>query len=203
MTGRPGIGSRGVLSLVLGRSMAGACRAPAVQRVGGQGPPAASGADAAPAFVPPAAPPIVWPDAGEVMPPAPPPPPSGLFPHPFGGSFVDPGLGGDPSGMFGGPAASAGAPRIVYPLDGSMHPVNIFQITIQWSRGASRAPLFRLRFENQAGRYDVFTPCAPAAADPDQCIYPLPDKIISCQEDEKCGDSAVCKNGACVPIVIQ
>jgi len=55
--------------------------------------------------------------------------------------FKDPSLGDDVKDKFGGANDAAGAPTIVYPLDHSMHPMNLQQITFQWSRGKSMAKL--------------------------------------------------------------
>src|SRR5882724_4663445 len=49
--------------------------------------------------------------------------------------FKDSSLGDDVKDKFGGANDAAGAPTIVYPLDHSMHPMNLQQITFQWSRG--------------------------------------------------------------------
>ena len=56
--------------------------------------------------------------------------------------FKDPSLGDDVKDKFGGANDAAGAPTIVYPLDHSMHPMNLQQITFQWSRGKSKARFF-------------------------------------------------------------
>src|SRR5215831_4354615 len=69
-----------------------------------------------------------------------PSPPPGTFVFPY----VDPSIPGAPTAFTGPAGDAAGAPRIVYPLDGAMHPVNIGQITFQWSRGAPQSRVFRL-----------------------------------------------------------
>jgi hypothetical protein len=77
--------------------------------------------------------------------------------------YVDPAIPGAP-GEFSGPAGDAsGAPRIVYPLDGAMHPINIGQITFQWSRGATTSKVFRLTLARGDGtRYELYVPCTTA-----------------------------------------
>jgi WD40 repeat protein len=146
------------------------CRAPGVTPVATGGAPVDDAAAPPPTGAPP--PPFIsWPDVGEAPPPS--TLPIGepeLVPKPWAGKHVAPGLSGDPAGAFTGAAAPMGAPRVVYPLDGSMHPINIFQITIQWTRGNTTSTVFRLHFENQGGTFDVFAPCAAA-----QCTFQMPE----------------------------
>jgi hypothetical protein len=96
---------------------------------------------------------------------------------PWGGRFVDPKLPADPATAFIGDPAVGGpaAPRIVYPLEGSLHPTNLTDITVQWTnpqRLGGRSLQFRLRFQNERGSYDVFVPCTDA-----ECSYAIPESV--------------------------
>jgi WD40-like Beta Propeller Repeat len=88
------------------------------------------------------------------------PPQPGTFTFPY----VDPAVPGAPA-VFTGPAgAQAGAPQIVYPLDSAMHPINIGQITLQWSRGAATSRVFRFALAQPDGtRYELYAPCTTSA----------------------------------------
>jgi hypothetical protein len=100
-------------------------------------------------------------------------PPAATVPStgPWGGTYVDPALPADAPKMFSGRESPAAAPAIVYPLDGSLHPTNLFDITVQWRPGSVGQTLFRLRFENDRGRYDIYAGCTEA-----ECRYPLPEE---------------------------
>ncbi len=92
----------------------------------------------------------------------------------------DPFLPVDPTDKFGGSEDGSKKPRIVYPLDGSVHPINIKQIKLQWSQGRPARPmmmndpqtydLFRLRFVSARGTYDYYVPCLNAP----ECRYDMP-----------------------------
>lgn len=93
-------------------------------------------------------------------------PGSGTFSFPY----VDPAVPGAPGKFGGGTGAAAGAPRVVYPLDGAMHPVNIGNITLQWSRGAATSRVFRVSLARpDAIRYDLYVPC-----DAESCQFAPP-----------------------------
>jgi len=106
-------------------------------------------------------------EVGSVPPPAPSVPSTG----PWGGTYVDPALPPGAPMMFSGRASGAGAPVVVYPLDGSLHPTNLFDTTIQWRQGAAGQAVYRVRFENDRGHYDLFTGCAEA-----ECRFPMPEE---------------------------
>src|SRR6185369_12362269 len=98
-------------------------------------------------------PPIVDPIATDRTPP-------GSFTFPY----VDPRVPGAPTAFGGATGAAAGAPRLVYPLDGAVHPSNIGQITLQWSRGAPTSRVFRVTLARADGtRYELYAPCDTAA----------------------------------------
>jgi hypothetical protein len=91
--------------------------------------------------------------------------------NPWSGQYLDPSLPPMAPGSFSGPGketATAG-PQIVYPLQRSLHAINVLDITIQWRRGDAAQTLFRLRFQNERGSYELYVPCAL-----DECTYPVP-----------------------------
>jgi hypothetical protein len=82
--------------------------------------------------------------------------PSSTFNFPY----VDPRVPTAPTAFGGGPGDASGAPRIVYPLDGAMHAINIGQITLQWSQGAATSQVFRVTLARADGtRYELYVPC--------------------------------------------
>jgi hypothetical protein len=88
---------------------------------------------------------------------------------PFRFPYVDPAVPGARDKFDGGDGSASGAPAIVYPLDGAMHPINIGDITFQWRRGDVRNRLYRLRLEGDGARYEFYVPCTVAS-----CLYALP-----------------------------
>ena len=88
---------------------------------------------------------------------------------PFTFPYVDPAIPEAP-GQFGGIAGDAtGAPRIAYPLDGAMHPLNIGAIKFQWARGATANRVFRIRLDDGHTHYDFYVPCTL-----ENCLYDIP-----------------------------
>jgi hypothetical protein len=88
---------------------------------------------------------------------------------PFSFPYVDPAIPAAP-GQFGGqPGDATGAPSVVYPLAGAMHPINIGAITFQWRRGDESNRVFRIRLDDGSNRYDFYVPCTL-----DTCLYSLP-----------------------------
>jgi hypothetical protein len=74
-------------------------------------------------------------------------------------------------------------PVVVYPLPGSMHPINSADITFQWRRAPGVAPMaqtvFRIRLRRVNGdTFEFFAPCNHTSAVPPaidtQCVYHLP-----------------------------
>ena len=95
----------------------------------------------------------------------------GTVATPFSFPYVDPAVPDAPH-EFGAPAGDpAGAPKIVYPLDGAMHAVNIGDITFQWTRGAASNRVFRIRLDDGQSQFDFYVPCTIAS-----CLYALPAK---------------------------
>ncbi len=148
---------------------------PAVVSQGGQTGPDRVAPDGMPGMVP-----LGPGDGGFTLPDAGAPMPDGSGPDgmpaaptyrqgPFGGSYVDPNLGGDPAARFSGTAAVGTGPEIVYPLDGFMHAINIRQLRVLW-RPNGRANAYRIRFRNDRGTYDLYTSCAT-----DTCSFDLPE----------------------------
>jgi hypothetical protein len=88
-----------------------------------------------------------------------------------------------PSALFSGPADPdlAQKPQIVYPLAGSIHPINLADITFQWQRASAAAQtVFRIRLRRAANgeTFEFFTPCNHTnvlrLAVDEECIYHLP-----------------------------
>jgi hypothetical protein len=89
---------------------------------------------------------------------------------PWGGQFVDPALPATAPAMFSGQETMTGGPTVVYPLDGSLHPTNLLDMTVQWRQGARGQAIYRLRLDNEHGSYDIFAPCSVA-----ECTYSVPE----------------------------
>ncbi len=85
------------------------------------------------------------------------------------GAWVDPDLSTDVVGDFDGSETTSGAPQLVYPLDGSMHAMNLANITFQWTRGSADNSVFRIEVTGFGQRYRLYVPCTT-----DECIYKLP-----------------------------
>jgi hypothetical protein len=84
--------------------------------------------------------------------------------------FVDPTLPpGTPDTFGGGASANDARPQVVYPLAGSMHPINLGDITFQWSQGKSQNQVFRVEVTGGSRTYDFYLPCTRS-----QCIYQMP-----------------------------
>jgi hypothetical protein len=82
---------------------------------------------------------------------------------------------------FAGPAdpAAASAPRLVYPLPGSLHPINIGDITFHWHRASPAQTLFRIHLSGAGRAYDFYVPCdrpasVPQPAREDACVHVMP-----------------------------
>ena len=97
----------------------------------------------------------------------------------------------NPGSLFGGTASPSTAPGIVYPLENSMHAINILQMTVQWRRADSTQSLFRIRIAGAGGGgdagatpWDFFVGCdnpapvvgfAVATGDSaNECVFTLP-----------------------------
>jgi Tol biopolymer transport system component len=73
-------------------------------------------------------------------------------------------------------------PVVMYPLPGSMHPINLADITFQWRRAPGVAPmgqtLFRIRLQRGSDTFEFFAPCNHTSAVPPaldtECVYHLP-----------------------------
>ncbi|HEX4406403.1 MAG TPA: hypothetical protein VH560_16305, partial [Polyangia bacterium] len=97
--------------------------------------------------------------------------------------FQDPALSPSSpvSGQFSGtsnPDPTA-KPVIVYPLAGSVHPINLADITFQWRRAPAAAQtLFRIRLQRADGDvFEFFVPCHAStmgASTTSQCVYAMP-----------------------------
>jgi hypothetical protein len=99
-----------------------------------------------------------------------------------------------PPERFAGPADPGNAPRIVYPLAGSLHPINISDLTFHWRRASAAQTLFRIRLTGRARSYDFYAPCntpasLPRPAGPPDCVYTLPPAAWLNLAAENRGDS--------------
>jgi hypothetical protein len=61
-------------------------------------------------------------------------------------------------------------PLIVYPLDGSMHPMNLSLMTFQWNQANSSNTLFRIETKVGGATFDFYVTCAAG-----QCQFPMPE----------------------------
>ena len=79
--------------------------------------------------------------------------------------------------FFNPETALGAAPHIVYPLSGSVHPVDLGELTIQFRRGRGDFSVFRVRIATPDERlaYDFFTPCLALAGD--GCRYLLKGRV--------------------------
>jgi WD40-like Beta Propeller Repeat len=75
--------------------------------------------------------------------------------------------------FFNPETALGDAPEIVYPLSGSVHPIDLRRLTVQFRRGRDDFQVFRVRIEapDSGVVYDFFTPCLAVAGD--GCRYLL------------------------------
>jgi WD40-like Beta Propeller Repeat len=90
--------------------------------------------------------------------------------------FKDSTLGDDVRGAFPATETATGAPKLLYPLPGSMHPMNLGDITFQWLRGRSTDSLFRIDVEADKKSFKLYVPCADSGSTaPEACIYKLPE----------------------------
>jgi hypothetical protein len=76
---------------------------------------------------------------------------------------------------------AADKPALIYPLAGSVHPIDIGKLTLQWRSGTAMLGYYRVRVTPVRApdrRYDFYIPCrappGPVAPLPDECQYELP-----------------------------
>jgi hypothetical protein len=91
----------------------------------------------------------------------------------------------NPSTLFGGAPNTdpASAPGIMYPLQNSMHAINILQMTVQWTRSDATQSLFRIRIAG-AKNWDFYAGCdhpaavagfsVPSGTLANECVFTLP-----------------------------
>jgi hypothetical protein len=90
--------------------------------------------------------------------------------------FKDPSLDDDVRKQFPETEAADGAPSLLYPLSGSMHPMNLGDIVFQWRRGRMTDSLFRIDIDSAEQSFRLYVPCGDAgSAAPDACVYQLPE----------------------------
>ncbi len=85
-------------------------------------------------------------------------------------SYKDSSLPADVGSKFGGAASTSGAPALVYPLNQSLHPMNLSNITFQWSQGAATNTVFRVQAAGGGQTFNLYVPCTQA-----QCTYAMPE----------------------------
>jgi hypothetical protein len=95
------------------------------------------------------------------------------------GCFIEPSVSTDAATLFEGAAGTA--PELVYPLAGSMHPLNLPDITFHWTRADATQQVFRLHIEGSK-TYDLYFPCTAyplplPAGDADECVAEIPESI--------------------------
>jgi hypothetical protein len=103
---------------------------------------------------------------------------------------VEQGAPDDAGDWFWNPETELGeAPEIVYPLNGSAHPLDLRQLTVQFRRGRSDFRVFRVRVEAPAEQlsFDFFTPCI--AVGDDGCRYLLEGTVWDSARRELVGKS--------------
>jgi hypothetical protein len=83
-------------------------------------------------------------------------------------AFKDPKLAADVKDQFGG-APAAGA-ALIYPLNNSLHPNNLGDITFQWTKTSARNQVWRIDITDGTDTFHIFAPC-PAL----QCVYKMPE----------------------------
>jgi hypothetical protein len=89
--------------------------------------------------------------------------------------FKDAALDDDVRSKFPEAEDATGAPALLYPLAGSMHPMNLGDIVFQWRRGRAGDDLFRIDVDAGGQSFRLFVTCNAAAADPMACTYQLPE----------------------------
>jgi hypothetical protein len=89
--------------------------------------------------------------------------------------FKDETLGDDVRSQFPETEVTEGAPSLIYPLSGAMHPMNLGEVTFQWRRGRATDSLFRIDLSSASQTFSLFVPCGAAAAAADACVYQLPE----------------------------
>ncbi len=81
------------------------------------------------------------------------------FPENCGAAkHCDPGVPTDAPDLFSGEASSAGAPKVLYPLANSLHPINFAQLTLQWTRDPAHT-LFRVSIAGADQTWELYVPC--------------------------------------------
>lgn len=99
--------------------------------------------------------------------------------------FRDPSAGMLPAtDPFGGAPDTTAArkPTVLYPLPGAMFPINLPEVTVQWTRAGMDQTLFRIRLAAPGGQaWDFVSACKPADAPmdamnlmPTECFYTVP-----------------------------
>ena len=83
-------------------------------------------------------------------------------------------------------------PQLRYPLPGSLHPINLADVTFQWRSARAMSSYYRIRLAAGDAGYDFYVPCrAPpndfAPPDRDACQYQLPARAWARMAGERAG----------------
>jgi hypothetical protein len=77
--------------------------------------------------------------------------------------------------LFDGSEDATLAPVIAYPLNASMHPMNLSDIRFMWTRAAETQTIFRVDVVASDIDYQFFVPCeVPEGGTVDQCVIEMP-----------------------------
>ena len=85
----------------------------------------------------------------------------------------------DPGSLFEGGTEAGPAPEVVYPIEGSMHPINMLHLTPQWTRGVTEHAITRVIVRG-AQDWTFYVPCVTANPFPivgqqdNNCTFRLP-----------------------------
>ncbi|HTM46999.1 MAG TPA: hypothetical protein VL137_18710 [Polyangiaceae bacterium] len=95
--------------------------------------------------------------------------------------YKDPSVPQAAARAFGGSVEGTDSrPEIIYPLDGSAHPINLSNIVFQFKRKSTAQKWFDIQIVAMAGssqrKYDFLVPCDPPPHESvsDRCVYALP-----------------------------
>jgi hypothetical protein len=118
-------------------------------------------------------------------------------------AYRDDALPDDVKDRFAGPVDATALPEIEYPLADSMHPLNLGDVTFQWTRGTSESSLFRITVTGGGKTFRFYVPCGhagevDAGESPSSfhCSYTLPEsEWLDVAERNKGGEVSVVISG--------
>jgi hypothetical protein len=78
--------------------------------------------------------------------------------------------------LFEGGTPTTSSPTLLYPLQQSMHAINLPDITFQWRKGSAEQTLFRIRLASATTTYDFHVGCgAIEGGEADECAFHMPE----------------------------